>query len=164
MRTDTLTEQMMRVGHPHLFGWGIVALRIALGVAFLNAGLAKFGDWSAEAYLQAASGPFATWFMSLAGNPVVDALNSWGLTLIGLSLILGLAVRPAAFVGMLLMVLYYFAHFTTNTAQGYIDQHVIYLLLFAVFTTGGVGHVFGLNGFLLRSLRRPGVVIRFLFG
>jgi len=37
----------------------------------------------------------------------VDALNTWGLILIGTGLVLGLLTRPAAIAGTLLLMLYY---------------------------------------------------------
>lgn len=165
MRMETFTERLLRAGQPQLFGWGFVLLRIALGLLYLNAGVTKFGgDWSAEGFLQHASGPLSTWFVSLAGNPVVDAMNAWGLTFLGLALIFGFAVRPAAIAGIVLMVLYYLADFTGNTAHGYIDEHIIYALVLALFATGGAGHIFGLNGLALASLRRPHGIVKFLLG
>lgn len=40
----------------------------------------------------------------------VDFINQWGLAAIGFCLILGLFTRSAAFAGMLLVLLYYFAY------------------------------------------------------
>ena len=142
----------------------LTVLRVVLGVQIFFAGVTKFGDWSAEGYLLGASGPFAGFFQSLAGNPLVDQLNIWGLTLIGLSLIFGLFVRPASFFGVILMLLYYFAQFEANTAHGLIDDHIIYALVFALFMSGGVGHVVGLDGIAVRQLRKSKRISRLLFG
>jgi thiosulfate dehydrogenase [quinone] large subunit len=38
---------------------------------------------------------------------MVDLLNTWGLTAIGLGLVLGLFTRPAAIAGTVLLMLYY---------------------------------------------------------
>lgn len=164
MRTETLFDQFTRATHPPTFGVSITLLRIVFGALFLFSGIAKFGDWSASAYLLQASGPFATWFQSLAGNVFVDALNAWGMVAIGIAFILGLLVRPAALGGALLMVLYYLAQFVENTAHGYIDQHVVYALVFVLFAAGGAGHAFGVNALAIRLFRRPNAFLRFIFG
>lgn len=128
-------------------------LRIALGYLFLNSAWSKLasGTWTAAAYLSDATGPFAPWFQSLAGNPWVDQLNMIGQLMIGVAFVLGLFVRPAAFAGGVLMVLYFLAHFTQNTAHGFVEEHVVYFLIFAMFLAGGFGHVWGLDGVIARQ-------------
>lgn len=164
MRTETLTDRLVKVTNLPVFGVAFVILRVAVGLEFFWAGVSKFGGWSAAGYLRTADGPLASWFQSLAGSGVVDALNMWGLTLIGLALILGIFVRPAAMFGMLMMALYYLAHFTTNTANGYIDAHIILIAVLFLFTAGGAGHVFGLNGLAANMMRKPNSVVKFLLG
>lgn len=164
MRTETLFDHLARATDARLFSAAFFALRLGIGLEFFYAGVTKFGDWSAAGYLQGADGPLAAWFQSLAGNAVVDSLNAVGLTLVGLALIVGLLVRPAAIAGMALMVLYYLAHFADNTTNGYIDTHVIHILVLLMFAAGGAGHMFGLNGLAMHSIRRQSIVTRFLFG
>lgn len=164
MRTEAMTDRLMKVTHTPLFSVGFVALRLAIGLEFFWAGVSKFGGWSAAGYLQSANGPLAGWFQALAGNGAVDALNMWGLTLIGLALIIGLLVRPASMFGMLLMILYYLAHFTGNTANGYIDTHIIQIAALLMFSAGGAGHVFGLNSLVANMMRKPNAVMKFLLG
>lgn len=164
MRTETLFDRMSRATHAGMFGIAFVALRVVLGLQFFLSGFDKLSDWSASAYLVKASGPFASWFQAMAGNPLVDALNAWGMLLIGVALLLGLFVRPAALAGALLMLLFYFASFAENTAHGYIDMHIVYLLVLLLFAAGGAGHAFGVNAFALRTLRRPNAFARFVLG
>ncbi len=164
MRTESFFDRLGSTAQQRFFGVSFIALRIALGGMFFFSGLAKFGEWSAESYLLKASGPFAAWFQSLAGNGVVDALNAWGMVLIGLALVIGFLVRPAAIAGIAMMTLYYFAHFVENTAYGYIDQHVIFALVFFLFAAGGAGNVFGLNALALRSLRHPNAFAKYMLG
>ncbi|HCC83336.1 TPA: hypothetical protein DEP96_00640 [Candidatus Uhrbacteria bacterium] len=164
MRTEAMTDRLMKVTHLPVFGVGFVALRIAIGLEFFWAGVSKFGGWSAAGYLQSADGPLANFFHSLAGSGVVDALNMWGLLLIGAALILGLLVRPASIFGMLLMALYYLAHFTGNTANGYIETHIIQIAALLMFSAGGAGHIFGLNGLVANMMRKPCKVAKFLLG
>lgn len=146
------------------FTYIYAGIRILLGLQFFYAGFEKIGDWSAAGYLKGSTGPFAEFFQSLAGNPIIDALNVWGLMLIGIALILGLLVRPAAFFGALLMGLYYFAQFEGNTSHGYIDSHIMYIALFVLFMAGGAGHSLGLNGIVSRKLIKKNKLSRILFG
>ncbi|MFC2115412.1 DoxX family membrane protein [Bacteroidota bacterium] len=103
----------------NMTGWQILSLtilRITIGWHFLYEGLIKVfnPEWSAISYLNNATGPFASIFNSLASNSaalgIMDALNQWGLVLIGLSLMIGLLSRWAAVGGMALLALYYFAN------------------------------------------------------
>lgn len=130
-------------------------LRILLGIQFLISGITKMSpNWSASGYLEASTGPFREFFISLAGNPLIDFLNVWGLFLIGLSLILGLFIRPASFFAGILMILYFFAHFEQNTMHGPINYHAIYLIIFAIYMSGGAGHAFGLDSLVHENTRR----------
>ncbi len=142
-------------------------LRLALGWVFLSAGWAKFfaETWTATAYLSGATGPFAAWFQSMAGNSFVDVLNIYGQLGIGIALMIGLFVRPAAFFGFILMILYYFAQFEQNTLHGFIDEHVVYSIVFLLFFVGGFGHVWGIDGLIGRqpSLQKK-AWSRWLFG
>lgn len=164
MRTENIFDRLVRVGNPQLFGWGMVLLRVVVGLQFFYAGVSKIGDWSAAGFLGNATGPLAPWFQSMAGNAWVDVLNVWGLLLIGVALILGVAVRPASFAGVVLMALYYMADFVGNTAHGYIDQHIVLMVIFGIFATGGFGHAFGLNIVLLQTIRKPSAVLRWILG
>ena len=151
-------------------GWFIgiaFFLRLTLGWLFLSAGWTKLsaGTWSAGAFLTASTGPFATWFQSMAGNPFVDMLNVYGQICIGIALIVGLFVRPAAFFGFILMILYYFAQFEQNTLHGIVDEHIVYALVFLLVFVGGFGYVWGIDGLIGRqpSLQKK-AWSRWLFG
>ncbi|MEZ5399914.1 MAG: hypothetical protein R2729_09595 [Bryobacteraceae bacterium] len=99
---------------PHR-SWLLVLLRAAIGWHFLYEGVTKllYPGWTAAGFLKASTGPFSGAFQWLAEQPkliaAVDALNVWGLVLIGLALLLGVAVRAAAWSGMALLALYYLA-------------------------------------------------------
>lgn len=165
MRTQTGLGKIATSAHQQAFGVMFAALRIALGAQFFYAGWSKLTtDWSAAGYLAAADGPFAEWFQSMAGNVVVDGLNAWGLTLVGIALIVGIAVRPASFAGVVFMLLYYFAGYTENIAHGFIDFHLVYSAIFVLFMTGGAGNVFGLNAILLGNIRKPNMMLKWLLG
>lgn len=120
-------------------------LRTALGWLFLYAGITKILDpaWSAEGYLRAAK-TFSGFYQLLASPEaigVVNFLNMWGLTLLGISLIFGIFVRLSSLLGALLMLLYYFPilQFPYAGEHGYlVDEHIIYalLLLYISFVCG----------------------------
>jgi thiosulfate dehydrogenase [quinone] large subunit len=94
----------------------LVVLRIMIGWHFLYEGIYKFQKvgWSAAGYLKQSKGLFAGLFNWMANSPqildVVNFMNMWGLTLIGLGLILGCFTRLAAIGGALIVLLYYFAN------------------------------------------------------
>lgn len=91
----------------------ITILRIVVGWHFLYEGLAKLTapSWSAAGYLRQARGPFAGWFKWLASQPDLlanaDLITMWGLTLVGLLLILGLFTRLASLGGIGFLVMFY---------------------------------------------------------
>lgn len=165
MKTQSVLGKISEGAHEQLFGVAYLALRFVVGAMFfLGAWKKVTSDWSASAYLLSANGPFADWFHSLAGNGLIDTVNAWGMLLLGIALILGLCVRPAAILGAVLMVLYYLAHFVANTANGLIDEHIILIAVLLLFAAGGAGHAFGLNAVVMGNLRKPNRVIRFIFG
>jgi thiosulfate dehydrogenase [quinone] large subunit len=127
-------------------------LRISLGALFLYAGITKLMDpnWSAQSYLVSAktfSGLFQ-WFVQPQILPFIDFINEWGLTLLGVSLILGIGVRLSSILGAMLMALYYFPilEFPMAGTHSYIvDDHVIYALILIYFASIRAGRVWGLE-------------------
>lgn len=136
-------------------------LRIALGWVFFYAGIVKVIDpaWTSAGYLMRAETFTAlyAWFASPAILPVVDFLNMWGLTLIGVSLILGAFTRVSAILGASMMLLYYFPVlvFPYPNANAYlIDQHIVYALVLIYLSFSRAGMVYGCDR-LLSSTRVP---------
>ncbi len=91
----------------------IVVLRVLIGWHFLYEGLSKLTTpgWSASGYLLQSRGPFASLFRGMAADPnvlsAVNQLNMWGLTAIGLGLVLGCFTRLASAAGLLVILLFY---------------------------------------------------------
>jgi thiosulfate dehydrogenase [quinone] large subunit len=91
----------------------LVALRIIIGWHIFYEGIFKLihPEWSALGFLANAQWIFsgiADWIISSQGVlTVVDTLNTWGLILIGLGLVLGLFTRIASLAGFVLLMLYY---------------------------------------------------------
>lgn len=96
--------------------FSIAILRVLIGWHFLYEGLVKVFQpaWTSKAYLLDSAGWFRNFYFWLAGHDQVlaftDALNAWGLTLIGFSLVIGLISRWAALGGMFILSLYYLSH------------------------------------------------------
>jgi thiosulfate dehydrogenase [quinone] large subunit len=144
----------------------LVALRIIVGWYFLYEGLVKIAnpDWSSFGYLMDSKGFFSGMFHSLASNSdmvtVVDWLNKWGLTMIGLGLILGLLTQLALFFGMLMLIMYFFSHPPLASVQYAMPQEGSYLwvnkTLIEIFTMAllivfPTGHIFGVDRFIFKS-------------
>ncbi len=93
--------------------YGLVTLRVLIGWHILYEGLAKLINpyWSSAAYLLDSKWIFSGWAESIVSDPTLltisDYVNMWGLTLVGLCLVLGLYSRHAAIGGMVFILLYY---------------------------------------------------------
>lgn len=90
-------------------------LRAAIGWHFFYEGVVKLAteDWSAYNFLASSNSFMAGFYHWLAASqlmPLIDLLNIYGLILIGLALFAGIFTRYAAFSGVLLLLLYYFAY------------------------------------------------------
>ena len=93
----------------------ITVLRVFVGWHFLYEGLTKLTapSWTAAGYLKQARGPLAESFKWLTTRPDLlanaDLITMWGLTLVGLFLILGLFTRLASLAGIGFILLFYLA-------------------------------------------------------
>ncbi len=132
----------------------LFCLRLALGWLFLYAGISKLIDpkWSAQGYLLGAKTFVGMYHFFALPNvvPAVSFINEWGLTLLGISLILGVFVRLSSVLGSLLMLLYYFPilQFPYPAPQSFIvDQHIIFFFLLLTFAAIRAGRVWGLERF-----------------
>ena len=125
--------------------WGL--LRIFLGFIFLWAFFDKlfglgFATSAEKSWLaggsptlgfltNASKGPFKIIFQSIAGSAFVDWLFMLGLLLIGLTLILGIAVKIAGISGSIMMFLMWLA-VLPPTNNPVIDDHVVYIVVLAL--------------------------------
>lgn len=139
-----------------VFIWAL--LRIVLGWTFLWAFADKlwglgYATEPAKSWLLGTSptygflkfgstGAFASQFNALAGSVWVDYLFMAGLLLIGLSLVMGIAVRIAAYSGIILMVLMFLALFPPKN-NPFVDEHVIYILVLFGIQKAKAGNVLG---------------------
>ncbi|MEA2063666.1 MAG: DoxX family membrane protein [Gemmatimonadota bacterium] len=95
----------------------LLLLRVTVGWHFLYEGYVKIksSGWSAAGYLQAVpDNPFAGLFEWMVGNPsflkFIDGCMMYGLTLIGLCLILGIFSRAAAAGAAFLLLMFYMSN------------------------------------------------------
>lgn len=129
----------------------IAALRVALGWLMFYAGITKLIDptWSAAEYLTHAQ-TFAGFYNWLAQPGILGAvnfLNEWGLTLLGVSLIVGVGVRVSASLGAILMLLYYFPAVNFPfVANGFlVDEHIVYATALVLLAAVRAGRYYGLE-------------------
>ncbi|MBI2669561.1 MAG: DoxX family membrane protein [Candidatus Yanofskybacteria bacterium] len=127
-------------------------LRVSAGWMFFWAGITKVLDptWSAAGYLQGAKtfSDFYRWLTMPGLLPFTNFINEWGLTLLGLALILGVFVRLSSVLGAVLMLLYYFPILQfpyPNTHSFIVDEHVIYISVLLFFAATHAGRVWGLE-------------------
>ena len=92
---------------------GLVILRILIGWHFLYEGISKLVNpyWSSAAYLLDSKWIFSLLAERIVANPTLleftDSVNMWGLTIVGLSLLLGFMSRYGAIAGLVFILLYY---------------------------------------------------------
>ena len=138
-------------------------MRIATGWMMFYAGITKIIDpnWSAAGYLQGAKmfPAFYQWLLQPSIIPTVNFVNEWGLTLLGVSLILGIGVRLSSILGAVLMLLYYLPilDFPYPNPHSYIvDEHVIYIFVLLFFASIRAGRIWGLENTFPRLARLIG--------
>ena len=89
-------------------------------------------------------------FTTPAMAPVTTFMVEYGHLAIGLSLLFGLMVRVSAAFGVMLMIVYWFAHmdwpFIENTNNFVVDYHLVYAGVLTYLFAKKAGHVFGLDG------------------
>ena len=143
--------------------WPLVAitvLRVLVGWHFLYEGIAKLtsASWSAAGYLKQARGPFAGLFKSLAAQPDLlanaDLITMWGLTAVGLLLMLGLFTRLASLGGIGFILLFYLCnppfvgYFYSIPSEGsylIVNKNLVELGALVVILVTGSGRYAGLD-------------------
>lgn len=138
----------------------ITVLRVFVGWHFLYEGIAKLTapSWSAAGYLKQARGPFADLFKWLAGEPNLlanaDLITMWGLTIVGILLILGLFTRLASLGGIGFILLFYLCNppfvgyfYSIPTEGSYlvVNKNLVEAGALAVVLVTGSGRAAGLD-------------------
>ena len=143
----------------------LVLLRVLIGGHFLYEGITKLTtpQWSAASFLLESKWIFAGIFKGIAGNPsvlsIVNVLNTWGLILIGLGLIMGSLSRIATVAGMLLICLYYLCNppftglYYAIPAEGnylIVNKNLIEIAALFVLLLFPTGNIIGLDRFFYK--------------
>jgi uncharacterized membrane protein YphA (DoxX/SURF4 family) len=152
----------------------LTILRIAIGWHFLYEGVAKMftPGWSAAPYLQTSTWICSGFFKWIASTPwalkATDLFNIWGLTLIGIGLMLGVGTRLVSLFGIGLLMMYYLAHppligaewrLPTEGHYFIVNKNLVELFalcLFAAFPTNAFAGLDRMLSSLLRRARPTG--------
>ena len=139
--------------------WAWAAARISLGWIFLWAFLDKLfglghgtpseGAWlnggnPTEGFLKGSVGPFSGIYHDIAGAGVVNVLFMAGLLGIGVALLAGIALRPAAIAGALMMVLMWAAVLPPEN-NPFMDDHIVYAIVLVGLALSNAGDTLGLG-------------------
>lgn len=151
--------------------WGF--LRLTMGLIFLWAFVDKvfglgFATTPEKAWLAGGSpttgflqfgvhGPFAGFYHTLAGMPVVDWLFMLGLLFIGITLTLGIFVKLGSLTGLIMLFLMYTALGIPPENHPFIDDHFVYILVMAGLMMSDSGDYIGFG----KSWSRTNLVQKF---
>ena len=169
---DTLQTEILGRGvefeySEHWVGYSMFLLRVVMGWVLFQGGVTKLvtyldadpsNNWTAAGFLQNAvpeGNPFMGLWSGMAGSPLIDALNMWGLTLTGLALIVGVLVRWSAFWGAIMMLFYWAAALEGGLMAGLplahgwvVDDHIVYAVLLFGLGAFGAGRILGVDSYL----------------
>ena len=132
-------------------------LRILVGWVFLYAGSWQIlQNYSAAGFLNhvVTFHDVFAYFATPTMLPITNFLMKWGHLLIGLSLVSGLLVRVSGPFGILMMVMYHFAHmdwpFIENHLSLFVDYHLVYAVVIVYLIAHNAGRVWGLDALAVR--------------
>ena len=143
-----------------------VSLRLVMGWLLFYSGITKVLDpeWTASGYLLHAvpeGNPFAGVWTALAGMPLVDISFQWGLTLVGLGLMLGAFTRWNAFWGSVMMLLVWASSLPLEHGV-VVDEHIVYIAVLVGLSAFRAGRVAGLDPYLESALANDNSLLRYL--
>ncbi len=147
----------------------ITVLRVLVGWHFLYEGLSKLTSpsFTAAGYLKQAKGPLGEQFRWLATRPDLlanaDLITMWGLTIVGVCLMLGLFTRLASLAGIAFILMFYLAappwigYFYAIPSEGsylIVNKNLVEVAALAVIMLTGSGRFAGLDRILSKVFRR----------
>ncbi|RNC65295.1 DoxX family protein [Proteiniphilum sp. X52] len=159
---------MQSIHYSKLQRYALFILRVLIGWYFLYEGLAKVftPNWSAFGYLMDSKGLFASFFARLAENPAwleaVNWINIWGLTIVGLMLVLGLFTNIGYIGAMIFLLLYYLSHppllfaeyiLPSEGSYLWVDKNLILLVTVAVLMLFPASRAISFDSLLFRKSR-----------
>ena len=147
---------VLRIGIGFLFLWAFLDKTFGLGYSTPSARAWIHGGSPTDGFLASVQvGPFQSLFHSLAGTWPANVLFMLGLLGIGAALLAGVAVRPAAVAGIVLVVSMWFATFppaatdatgaATGSTNPFFDDHLLEALVLVVLAVTSAGTTWGLG-------------------
>jgi uncharacterized membrane protein YphA (DoxX/SURF4 family) len=148
----------------------LTILRVIIGWHFLYEGLVKLMNpaWTARPFLEGSRWIFGDLFRwMISGNTgmwIIDNANAYGLTIIGIALILGVFTRVALWSGVALLVSYYLAYppfggysygFPSEGSYLFVNKNLIELVAMILLAFLDSGQYYGID-MLLRKKRNAG--------
>ena len=100
-------------------------------------GFLKFGLHTKE--------PFTGFYEGLAGSSLIEWVYMLSMAAIGIALMLGIATRLAAGLGVVWMVLFYLASALSPENNPFLDDHVVYAIVLIGIAVAGAGRYLGLG-------------------
>ena len=136
---------LLRIGMGWIFLWAFLDKLFGPGFAteagkgWIDGGSPTYGFLNF-----AATGPLEGYYNTIAGNAVVDWLFMLGLLAIGLPLVLGIGVRIAASIGVVMLLLMYSALILPEN-NPVLDDHIIYAVIMLGLAIANPGYSLGLG-------------------
>lgn len=143
---STAYWEMLRLLLGWIFLWAFLDKTFGFGFAtpfakaWINGGSPTYGFlmFGTEGNL------FHQYFQPMAGHLLVDLLFMGGLLGVGVSLLLGVALRVAGYSGALMMTFIYLASLPLKQ-NPFIDEHIIYIIVLLAMTRVNVGTVYSIT-------------------
>ncbi len=148
----------------YLPGWLIATMRITMGWLFIWNGWLHIKDpsWTAVGYISKShiAPQFFSWLATPDILEWVNFLNSWGILVLGICLVIGFSTRIAASFGIIAMILYYIPTiskfpFLTNGSL-FISEHIFYILILISLIILNAGQYFGFGKKLIIRVAESG--------
>lgn len=150
---------LLRIAVGFVFFWAFIDKTFGFGFSTTSERAWIAGGSPTYGYLtNATHGPFASFFHSLAGNPLVDWLFMLGLLGVGVGLLLGIALRITVVSGLAMLTLMYLSAFPPST-NPFLDEHIIYMLVLIVLLSQKSGDILGFG----KNWQKSGLVKNFKF-
>lgn len=147
MKTKNIFIGLLRLAMGWMMLWAFFDKFFGLGFATVSEKSWLAGASPTAGFLQfGVHGPFSEYFHELANSAVIDWAFMAGLLFIGLALFFGIGVKIAGYSGAVLMLLMWLALLPPKN-NPFLDEHIVYMLLFLFLGTGGSGRFLGLGHF-----------------
>lgn len=137
---------LLRISMGLIFLWAFFDKLLGLGFATTPDSSWLVGGSPTTGFLQfGVHGPFASFYHSLAGIPIVDWLFMLGLLFIGITLTFGIFVKLGSVAGTAMLFLMYLALGLPPANHPFIDNHFIYILVMILLMVSNSGDRFGMG-------------------